>query len=372
MTALVHITPHFPPQFDGLGDYAHLLACQLKTDHAIETRFVVSDPEWRSAAGANAFAAEALLEKSSDALLRALGDAPCVLLHYVGYGYHSRGVPLWLERGLRRWKNASSSRRLIVVFHELWAAGPPWRSEFYLSPIQRRIVVRLHRLSDAAVTSTPVMKRILEKITSGKTTCQPVASNLPAIPFASRKPQATDGVRIVFFGLEASRLRSVQTHEKLLHALHAEGLLTGVEAVGKSARTGETPSADVKLLRSLVSPGIITASGDVPPGEAAARLAQADLFLSFYPSALVCKSGAFMAALACGCVPVIREAKDAAPLVEGRELLACDGSPASISRLVSLIRSGALGKIAEAGWRWRDQNASWSGAARHIAALLHP
>jgi hypothetical protein len=94
------------------------------------------------------------------------------------------------------------------------------------------------------------------------------------------------------------------------------------------------------------------------------------LFLSAYSSALVCKSGALISALACGCLPVLREARQAAPLTEDRELLVCDGSNVGIDRLVKRVRTTALGPLAEAGWRWFAQNATWRVTARRVAELV--
>ena len=71
-----------------------------------------------------------------------------VILHYVGYGYEKRGCPLWLIRGLESWKRNHRVHRLLVIFHELYAAGSPWQSSFWNSPVQRWITGRLARLAD--------------------------------------------------------------------------------------------------------------------------------------------------------------------------------------------------------------------------------
>jgi hypothetical protein len=81
------------------------------------------------------------------------GMPPVVLLHYVGYGYEKRGCPLWLLRGLESWRRAGSDRRLAIMFHELYAFGPPWRSSFWTSPVHRWLAARLAKLADRCVTN---------------------------------------------------------------------------------------------------------------------------------------------------------------------------------------------------------------------------
>jgi len=367
---VTQITPQFAPEVGGVGDYAAQLGRQMWSGHGIESRFLIGDPAWSPSGGAAEFTAEAVAKRSAIGLAEKIENATRVVVHYVGYGYQSRGVPFWLTGGLERWKRSDKRHRLIAVFHELWSVGAPWRSEFYLGPVQRHLAARLHRLCDAAMTSTPAMARMLDAISPGKTTFQPIANSLPAVGLGEREWHAGGPVRVAVFGLEATRQRSVETHAALLRALHDAGLLKGVEVVGSRANAGDAPSTDVQTLFSLVPAELVRVTADVSPGEGAQRLAGADLFLSFYPSKWVCKSSAFTSALACGCVAVLPEAKFAAPLVEGRDLLACDGSAAAVARFVERIRTEPLAPIAQAGWRWRAQHAAWPATAQRIATML--
>jgi hypothetical protein len=372
MIELTHIMPRFAPQIDGLGDYGRLLALELAKSHGFTNRCIVGDPGWaRLAEGTTPpFPVESVRERTTEELLRLLDRSKTVVLNYVGYGYHERGAPLWINRALRRWKQGDSRRRLVVVFHELWASGPPWRSEFYLSFVQRRLVSELHRLADAAVTSTPLMLRMLDEIEPGKTAFQPIPSNLPTLPLGQRTLHRGGPVNVVAFGQEASRLLSIQAHTALLRRLHQEGLLASVRVVGKGAQGGDSPSDDVRLLRTFLPAEKVSAARDVSPVQGTELLGRSDVFLSYYPSALVCKSGALMAALGCGCVPLLPEATNAAPLAEGRELLACDASEEQIRRLVDRIRSGGLAGIAEAGWHWYARTASMEVVGRTVARQL--
>ena len=367
MTPVTHIVPRFPPQIDGLGDYCRLLVDHLERLHGIPARILVGDPSWRSAGSSGDVAA--LSRRDAAELLEKLGLAETVVLHYVCYGYHHRGVPFWINRALKAWKQSNPRRRLIVVFHELWASGPPWKSEFYFSLFQRHLVRELHRLCDAAMTSVPVMFRMLEAIAPGKTTFQPIPSNLPQIVPAPTKAPGSP-VTVIAFGQAASRLKGLQTHAPLLRALHAGGLLKGLRVVGKGVTGGSTPSEDVRFARTFLPEGFVAAEKDVTPQRGAELLAGSDLFLSYYPSMFLCKSGALMAALANSCVPVLPETKHAEPLADGRELLACDGSPAALARIVDLARNGGLAAIADAGRAWHDATATWPIVAGKAQALL--
>jgi hypothetical protein len=159
--SLAQIVPTLPPPVEGVGAFALTLASALERLEGLETRFVVGDPRWTPGGGAG-HRCEALPSHSSDALAEALdvraggedgGRTAAVLAHYVNYGFQRRGCPLWLVRGLERWRRQDPARRLVTVFHEVYAFGPPWRSSFWLFPFQRLLARRLLAASDGAITS---------------------------------------------------------------------------------------------------------------------------------------------------------------------------------------------------------------------------
>ena len=75
-----------------------------------------------------------------------------VILHYVNYGYQARGVPFYLRRFARQLRGQLRGRWL-TTFHEIYASGPPWKSEFWLRPFQVKIARDLIDLSDACFVS---------------------------------------------------------------------------------------------------------------------------------------------------------------------------------------------------------------------------
>ncbi|MCI0746946.1 MAG: hypothetical protein L0Y58_16205 [Verrucomicrobia subdivision 3 bacterium] len=153
---IIQIVPRLPPTISGVGDYAYLLARELRERHEIHTRFIVCDTDWSGGDTLNTFSVQKLKAPRSDELLRCLlgsGMPNIVLLQYVGYGYERRGCPTWLVNALQEWRRSCGARRLIIMFHELYAFGPPWRSSFWASPLQRWIAAQFAKLADRCVTN---------------------------------------------------------------------------------------------------------------------------------------------------------------------------------------------------------------------------
>src|SRR5438034_3528340 len=166
---IIQIVPKLPPSISGVGDYAYLLARELRAAQGIHTRFIVCDPSWEGAKDYHGFSVSRMDTRQPDELERhinALGMSATVVLQYVGYGYEKRGCPLWLVRGLESWKRRHPGCRLLVMFHELYASGPPWRSSFWTSPVQRALVKSLALLSDHCVTNLHASMHVLARMTA--------------------------------------------------------------------------------------------------------------------------------------------------------------------------------------------------------------
>jgi hypothetical protein len=140
-----------------------------------------------------------------------------------------------------------------------------------------------------------------------------------------------------------------------------------VRIVGKRA---SATGPDARLLAAFLPADRIEVHPDVAPAEGARLLRASDLFVSFYPSAFLCKSGALMAALGNGCVPLLAEADNAAPLSEGRELVACNGGEPAVERLLRRIDAGELDAISQTGRQWHDTHASWEAVVGNLRPLL--
>src|ERR1044071_8356601 len=95
---IVQIVPYLPPTPSGVGDYAFLLARELRAAHGIDTRFLLADGSWSGERQIDGFALESIANCNAsrfEKLLRSSSTAAPVILHYVGYGYEKRGCPLW-------------------------------------------------------------------------------------------------------------------------------------------------------------------------------------------------------------------------------------------------------------------------------------
>lgn len=281
---VVQIVPNLPPPFEGVGTYAEALAQGLAERFAIETRFVVGDPAWRG--GVNG--ARPVHGRTAVDLLEALdGPADAVLLHYANYGYQRRGCPLWLIEGLIRGRG-----RIVTLFHEVWATGPPWRSSFWLLPVQRRLAARLARRSAALVTSLETYADMIRPWAGDrKVVVLPVFSTLgePDEVPAWRERER----RIVLFGGTGVRGRA---YARFLPAIAAAAKTLGIEEIWDigppiphPAKIGGVP------VRGL---GVLPAAeiGEILRGSAAGFLA--------YPPAFLPKSTVFAAYCSHGVLPI--------------------------------------------------------------------
>ncbi|HEX3817353.1 MAG TPA: hypothetical protein VHW03_03590 [Chthoniobacterales bacterium] len=151
---VLQIVPRAPGSHEGVGDYAQLLAHGLREEGYLTT-FVAAQPAERSDVLSP-------LDSISDAQWRE-HPAAAIILHYVNYGYHPRGVPRDLPGKMARIQGLSGAR-LITIFHELYASGSWRQSAFWLQPLQRRIVRRLAQNSKICVVSSEAFANQLERL----------------------------------------------------------------------------------------------------------------------------------------------------------------------------------------------------------------
>jgi len=274
---VLHVVPHLPPPYEGVGTYAAALAGALGG----EARFLVGDPGWSGDGG------RAVEARTAAALLEGIGDAGTVLLHYAGYGYESRGCPAWLAEGLGRWQG-----RLVTVFHEVWASGPPWRSSFWLLPIQRRLAALLAVRSQELATTLEVYAGLLRPWTAGRgIAVLPVFSTVgepAAVPGFGERPR-----RLAVFGGAGVRGRAWGPFrpdlERAARALAIEEIVDVGTPISVPADLAGIP---VRPLGVLPPAGV----SDLLLGSAAGFLA--------YPPDFLPKSTIFAAYCAHGVLPV--------------------------------------------------------------------
>jgi hypothetical protein len=307
---LLQIVPTLPPVLEGVGGYAAALERGLAAS-GCESRFLVASPSWAWAkpsaqeddgtdgdGGGETGGLDAAPtgEHSAANLARRLaeGGERTAVVHYVNYGYQPRGCPFWLVGGVARWRAASPARRLVTVFHELYATGAPWRSSFWLSPVQRQLAARLLRASDGAATSLPLYGRILARWEPRrKIVVAPVLSSVgePAVvpPSEERQPR----VMAVFGGPGQRQQAFGELRESLAAACSAlditEIIDLGPSLAALPERVGGVP---------------VRALGSRPAAEVSSALLGAYAGFLAYPAPFLAKSSVFAAYCAHGLVPV--------------------------------------------------------------------
>ena len=125
----------------------------------------------------------------ADCLLFPTTRCDHVLLHYANYGYQARGIPVALLKSAQETR-ARIPGRWVTTFHELYASGPPWRSAFWLRPLQVKIARQMISLSSSCIVSNEVIRReILRHDPEKRVRVLPVMSNFgePAAIDYSRK-----------------------------------------------------------------------------------------------------------------------------------------------------------------------------------------
>jgi hypothetical protein len=191
---VLHIVPRLPGSLDGVGTYASNLANELLARYGALSRFVEGNDLAR------------LRESAHDA----------VLLHYVNYGYHARGIPFHLPGALRQLRGHGPGV-VVTIFHELYASGPPWRSAFWLYPFQRGIARSIARLSDACVVTNRTAQGQLRGLAAEiPVSVQPVPSNFGEPILTRAQIEAKDPHRWAICGGTALLEKSVRSFHRIL------------------------------------------------------------------------------------------------------------------------------------------------------------
>jgi len=220
------IVPRLAPAVDGVGDYALKVALTLRDGADIfnvDTNFLVGEPSWNGSDSIEGFAVRQVGDRTTSSLLQELESSKIILLHYVGYGYAKRGCPQWLIAALSQWRQAQANRRLVTMFHELYALPQMWTSQFFTSPIQKYLFQQLANLSDRTITSRESYASIISSVTQGNK----LVPHLPIFSTVGEPdhilPLAQRERRLVVFGSPNWRARAYQeakaSLERICHDL---------------------------------------------------------------------------------------------------------------------------------------------------------
>jgi hypothetical protein len=168
---VLQVVPQLPGSHDGVGDYALNLAKALSARYGLRTMFVVAQET--EVASIEEFPIVSGLGR----LARLGRKYDHLILHYANYGYQARGVPFQL-RDFARQLRRQLRGRWVTMFHELYAFGPPWKSAFWLRPLQVRIARDIIDVSDSCFVSSHVIENEIHAYDSHKPVhLRPVMSN---------------------------------------------------------------------------------------------------------------------------------------------------------------------------------------------------
>jgi hypothetical protein len=319
-TTLIQVVARCTAEPDGVTNYALALAGALRAYRGANSVFLSGTPLVDGRPVADGWKTVCVPKRKAQMLadtvqgLSAETNARAVVLHFSGYGYQKRGVPLWLVKGLQIWTRRARRVPLLTIFHELYATGRPWQSAFWLSPLQKHLARSILTLSSAAITPTDLYSERLSKWGDGdatKITAMPVFSNVGE-PGRGSAPSARISAAVVFglagvedrlFGIYRSEI------ERIISALGIEKIFD----VGP--RFSSMP-------RTLAGAPVIS-KGVLPQDAVSDLLQRARFGLVAYPLDYIGKSGVFAAYAAHGVVPIVLSDKQGAfdGLQPGRHFL---------------------------------------------------
>jgi hypothetical protein len=214
-----------------------------------------------------------------------------LFLHFSGYGFQKRGVPLWLVKKIRSLR--TRFKAFGIVFHELFATGPPWGSAFWLSGYQQKIARDLLLLADFWLANRDASARwLLSQARGAPHRVLPVFSNVgePASLNADRERQ------LVVFGTSAVRANAYQWADgEIFRCARRNGLQ--VHDIGPPLQEGP-------LAQRLVQEGVVT-HGKLPAEQVSLALSRASYGALAYPAEDVSKSSIFAAYCAHAVCPVL-------------------------------------------------------------------
>jgi hypothetical protein len=312
---LISIVPNFSPVSDGIGDYALSLARACQAKAGIQSHFIVANPFWKGNNRVEEFEVSHLPSRSTKDLLNLLEslateESAALLLHYEGYGYAQRGCPLWLVQALEQWRTGNDRYRLLTMFHELYATGPPWTSAFWLSTLQKSLTTRLARLSDQWVTSlehyAETVRRLSQNMTSHSYSL-PVFSSIGE-PITT-PPLIERQRRLVVFGTGGRRIEVYKRSADDLNRICQRLGITEILDVGRSIEFDFAGKLTVPVITSGVLPG----------EEISRLLLDAVAGVIDYPPGMLAKSTIFAAYCAHRMIPLVAAYGDATP-ADGLEM----------------------------------------------------
>ena len=357
---LLIIAPTAPPEVCGVSDYAYQTAQELTKFYDTVTLGVERLPP-TPAVG------PLVVGRWSQLLAQAAADplASDVLLNYTPTSYARSGIPAGLLRALRRFTQARPDNRVFVFFHETWNGSPNQRPHHALrSRATRWAMHRIGRLAEGvAVVNAEQQQKLRLLLERDSIGLNAVGSNiLPPTPDAGLTSVRQPGTWLIF-GLPHTRLWAVTEHLELLRAMHQQGVLHRIHAIGPVDATYSRQER--ALLTEALGPDVLVQLGALAPAEVSAQLLAAQAALVGLNADGLKKSGTF-AAMAAHAVPIICEVDPALEQPPGAAFL----QPAQVLADPSLVTSAEGERRRRQLHAWFWANRSWEAIGRALHEWL--
>ncbi|MBU2850417.1 hypothetical protein [Acidithiobacillus ferrivorans] len=217
------------------------------------------------------------------------GDS--IVLQMSGYEFSKKGAPLWLLREMEIRRH--EIKKFGVFFHELYAFGPPWKSAFWLSPVQRYVVRYLAEISDFWMTNREGSAQWLRQYAGDKPhAVLPIFSNIGELQSLS----AARKRRLVVFGTAGLRTVTYRTAGREIFQWAKRQSLE-IHDIG-------SPVTDAQVMGDLTANGVIQ-HGRLEAGNISDLMRDALFGIIAYPVNYIAKSSVFAAYCAHGLCPVV-------------------------------------------------------------------
>ena len=339
----------------GVGDYTRRLLENLPGDAAL--RLIIPSRGTRPMSSFERYRVDETDGSVRD-LCGRLPDRGRVLLQYSAYGFDRHGYPRKLIKALLNWKKTSSGI-LAIMFHEIWGFWPIWNKNRAMQQLHRRHLRRLLRVADAVFTSTASQAAHLTAL-SPRCAVQvlPVGSNIRRTRESEEKRET--GLAVLF-GLQSSRLRTLEQMHRGLKALGAAGKIRKIVTVGGGwSRSGDDDEAAL-LTRLDLTEGFEQRAA-LPEEKISELLMAGEFGISAQDELSITKSSTFMAYAAHGM----------------NIISACAGAskPEPLSWLTSpdeLLGGVTQAELATRGTtlrEWQERTAAWPVIGEKVARAL--
>jgi len=359
LSTLLQIVPRIPGGIDGVGDYALTIAKKLREKFECNTVFATfKTSSAENAGGFDVVSLDRLLDRSSRKYDHAL-------LHYVNYGFQKRGIPFRLLSILRA-SREQHGERLVTIFHELYASGPPWTSAFWLRPVQIYLAKAVARLSEPCIVSSDnFFSELKRMVPDARIQLHPVPSGLEEPSLTLTQIANRDPHRWMIVGGTALVERSLRSHRRLMHRI-PDSIAPRILFVLGGNENPVTRSLLVDLaVQSDYRPRI--SATDASEILKTCSFAWFDYFVRHdVETSIILKSSAFAAACAHGVIPVFPHCGSAV-LVDGDHL---PGPFFVETDRCEIPDAPGRAKIAADIYAWYQRHASSESLVQSIAKAL--